>query len=136
MSELFETARQEVSAGALADDSLALKKLGCFGRERGSGTRSTAAAAYLTARHAAQPWQGVLRAALRKKGADTDTLAAMTGGLMGCLAGTEWIPRPWFKVQDAEYIQRIAGWLISGTQRRAEASRRISAGPPVYSIQT
>lgn len=112
MSELFETARQEVSAGALADDSLVLKKLGCFGRERGSGTRSTAAAVYLTARHAVQPWQGVLRAAF-EKGTDTDTLAAMTGGLMGCLAGTEWIPRPWFKVQDAEYIQRIAGWLIS-----------------------
>ena len=112
MSELFETARQEVSAGALADDSSALKKLGCFGRERGSGTRSTAAAVYLTARHAVQPWHGVIRAAF-EKGTDTDTLAAMTGGLMGCLAGTEWIPRPWFKVQDAEYIQRIAGWLIS-----------------------
>ena len=54
----------------------------------------------------------MLRAAF-EKGADTDTLAAMTGGLMGCLAGAEWIPRPWLKVQDAEYIQWIAGKLIS-----------------------
>ena len=131
MSELFETARQEVSAGALADDSLALKKLGCFGRERGSGTRSTAAAAYLTARHAAQPWQGVLRAAF-EKGADTDTLAGMTGGLMGCLAGTEWIPRPWFKVQDAEYIQRIAGWLIS--EPKEERRPRVEFLPDRQSI--
>ena len=117
MCELLKTARREVSVGALADDYSALKKLGCFSREKGSGTRSTAAAAYLTTRHAAQPCQGVLRAAF-EKGADTDTLAAMTGGLMGCLAGVEWIPRPWFKVQDAEYIQRMASWLISEPEEK------------------
>ena len=113
MTELLQTARQEVLAGALADDSSALEKLGCLGREKGSGIRSTAAAAYLTSRHAALPRQGVIRAAF-EKGADTDTLAAMTGGLMGCLAGAEWIPRSWLKVQDAEYIQRVADHLISG----------------------
>ena len=119
MSGLLKTARQEVSAGALADDSSALEKLGCFGREKGSGTRSAAAAAYLTARYAAQPWQGVLRAAF-ERGADTDTLAAMTGGLMGCLAGAEWIPLPWLKVQDSEYIQQIAGQLISEPKNKPQ----------------
>ena len=112
MIALLKTAQREISAGALTDDSLVLEKLGCLGREKGSGIRSVAAAAYLSARHAALPRQGVLRAAF-KRGADTDTLAAMTGGLMGCLAGAEWIPRSWLKVQDAEYIQRIAGLLIS-----------------------
>ncbi len=112
MIGLLDTARREVSAGALADDSSVLEKLGCLGREKGSGTRSVAAAVYLSARHAALPKQGVLRAAF-EKGTDTDTLAAMTGGLMGCLAGTEWIPMSWLKVQDAEYIQRVADLLIS-----------------------
>ena len=116
MSGLLKTARQEVSAGALADDSSALEKLGCFGREKGSGIRSVAAAAYLTARHAAQP---VLRAAF-ERGADTDTLAAMTGGLMGCLAGAEWIPHPWLKVQDSEYIQQIAGQLVSEPKNKPQ----------------
>ena len=57
------------------------------------GTSSAAAAAYLVARHAAQPGTRHLRPAF-EKGADTDTLAAMVGGLMGCLAGSEWLPSP------------------------------------------
>ena len=113
MRALVETARRGVRAGALADDHTVLAELGCFGPAKGAGVVTVAAAAYLAARHAAQPVQGVLRAAF-ESGADTDTLAAMTGGLLGCLAGFEWIPRPWLDVQDAGYLRRMAGRVAAG----------------------
>ena len=115
MRELLEKARKGLQAGALADDHAVLKDLGCFGRAKGAGTSSAAGAAYLAARHAAQPTQGILRAAF-EKGADTDTLAAMAGGLMGCLCGVEWLPRSWLRVQDAEYLQRIASRIAMGPE--------------------
>ena len=125
MRTLLEVARRGVRAGALADDHAVLAKLGCFGSSKGSGAVTAAAAAYLVARHAAQPRQGIVRAAF-ESGADTDTLAAMTGGLAGCLAGVEWIPRPWLDVQDAGYLRRMAGRLAAGpdgADRRAVPAR-------------
>ena len=113
MYELLEKARKGVRAGALADDHAVLKELGCFGRTKGAGTSSAAAAVYLAARHAPQPEQGILRAAFEMN-ADTDTLAAMAGGLMGCLSGVEWLPRPWLQVQDAKYLQYMASRVAQG----------------------
>ena len=113
MRVLLDKAREALRAGVLADDHSVLKDLGCFGYNKGAGTVSAAAAAYLVARHAAQPVQGILTAAF-EKGVDTDTLAAMTGGLMGCLAGIEWLPTGWLRVQDAEYLRNIASRIASG----------------------
>lgn len=115
MRALLEKARKGLRAGALADDRAVLESLGCFGRAKGAGTSSAAAAAYLFARYAAQPEQGILRAAF-EQGADTDTLASMTGGLMGCLAGSEWLPQPWLQVQDAQYLRDIARRTALGPQ--------------------
>ena len=115
MHELLVTARKGVQAGALADDHAVLEDLGCLGHNKGAGTTSAAAAAYLAARHAAQPQQAILRAAF-EKGADTDTLAAMAGGLVGCLSGVEWLPQPWLQVQDAEYLRRIASRVALGSE--------------------
>ena len=115
MHDLLETARRGVQAGALADDHAVLKDLGCFGRAKGAGTSSAAAAAYLAARHAAQPKQAILRAAF-EKGADTDTLASMAGGLVGCISGIEWLPQPWLRVQDAEYLRHIASRVALGPE--------------------
>ena len=113
MRRLLEQARNGIRAGALADDRAVLDDLGCFGRFKGAGTVTAAAAAYLAARHAAQPAQGVMRAAF-EHGADTDTLAATTGGLLGCLAGDDWLPVPWRDVQDAGYLRAIAGRVAAG----------------------
>ena len=113
MRVLLDKAREALRAGALADDHSVLKDLGCFGQNKGAGTVSAAAAVYLVARHAAQPVQGILRAAF-EKGVDTDTLAAMTGGLMGCISGVEWIPAAWLQVQDAEYLRNMASRIASG----------------------
>ena len=120
MQQLLEQARNGIRAGALADDRAVLDDLGCFGCFKGAGTVTAAAAAYLAARHAAQPAQGVLRAAF-ERGADTDTLAAITGGLLGCLAGDEWLPAPWRDLQDAAYLRCLAGrvaWGPSGAEQQ------------------
>ena len=113
MRELLETAQRGIHAGAVADDRAVLDELGCFGRTKGAGTSSAAAAVYLAARHAAQPAQGILRAAF-ETGADTDTLAAMVGGLAGCIGGVEWLPQPWLRVQDSRYIRHLASRLAEG----------------------
>ena len=129
---LLEQARNGIRAGALADDCAVLADLGSFGRLKGADTLTAAAAAYLAARHAAPPAQAVLRAAF-EQGADPDTLAAVTGGLLGCLAGDEWLPAPWREVQDAEYLRCIAGRVARGPsgveQRPAEAP---AAPPPIF----
>lgn len=131
MRELLEVARKGLKAGALADDHSTLRDLGCFGRTKGAGTSSAAAAAYLAARHAAQPVQGVLRAAF-EKGADTDTLAAMVGGLMGCLAGIEWLPSSWLQVQDAEYLRSMAAKMVNAQDGADD--NPVTPPPPVQSI--
>ena len=131
MRELLEVTRKGLQAGALADDHSTLKDVGCFGRTKGAGTSSAAAAAYLAARHAAQPVQGVLRAAF-EKGADTDTLAAMVGGLMGCLAGIEWLPSPWLQVQDAEYLRNMAAKMVNAQDGADD--NPVTPPPPVQSI--
>ena len=113
MRQLLEYARDGIRQGVLANDRAVLADLGCFGASKGAGTVTAAGAAYLAARHAAQPTQGVLRAAF-EQGADTDTLAAMTGGLLGCLAGNEWLPAPWRNVQDADYLRHIADRIARG----------------------
>ena len=126
MRGLLEEARKSVTAGVLADDHAVLKDLGCFGRTKGAGTISAAGAAYLAARHAAQPVQGLLRAAF-ENGADTDTLAAMTGGLLGCLAGIEWLPPSWLNVQDADYLRSVARKVALGP---TEAKQNPVEPPP------
>ena len=131
MDDLLAIARKGLDAGALADDRAVLKDLGCFGRVKGAGTVSAAAAAYLVSRHAAQPVQGVLRAAF-EMGADTDTLAAMAGGLMGCLSGVEWLPRQWLQVQDAEYLRKIAARVALGPEYADQ--RPVDPSPDPQSI--
>ena len=129
MRRLLEQAHMETRAGALADDRAVLADVGCFGRLKGAGSVTAAGAGYLASRHAAQPAQGVLGVAVEQRG-DTDTLAAVTGGLLGCLAGDEWLPVPWREVQDAGYLRyvadRIARGLAGAEQRHVEAP----AAPP------
>lgn len=115
---LLETARAGVRQGPLADDRAVLETLGCFGREKGSGTIGAAAAVYLASRYAARPPAGVLCAAFARP-ADTDTLAAMVGGLLGCLAGADQLPGAWRSVQDADYLRRLASRLALGPEREA-----------------
>ncbi|MDX2087840.1 MAG: ADP-ribosylglycohydrolase family protein [Kofleriaceae bacterium] len=124
--QLLLLAQRGLEEGALADDEDVLDRMGAFSKEKGSGTVSTAAAIYLAARHAAQPVQGVLRAAFAL-GSDTDTIAAMTGGLVGALGGSDWLPPEWSALQDLQYLRQIANKVAA----RATPEGAPSEHPPV-----
>jgi ADP-ribosylglycohydrolase len=95
-------------AGTRGDDLGTLERLGAFDKKsNGSGTITAAAAIYLASRNAPRPMSGVLRAAFVKN-ADTDTLASMTGALLGALHGPDWLADLRDRVQDREYIERMA----------------------------
>ena len=115
MRDLLNVSSRSIAQWAVLDVNEVLGGLGCFGRSKGSGTVSAAAAIYLFARFAVQPVQGVLKAAFAK-GADTDTVAAMTGGLIGSLRGLEWIPFQWHSVQDGDYIRQTARRIARGPE--------------------
>ncbi|GAA1440278.1 ADP-ribosylglycohydrolase family protein [Nocardiopsis tropica] len=95
-------------AGTRGDDLGTLERLGAFNKRcNGSGTITAAAAIYLASRNAPRPMSGLLRAAFAKN-ADTDTLASMTGALLGALHGPDWLADLRVRVQDHEYIERMA----------------------------
>ena len=102
--------------------------MGTFSREKGSGTVSAAAAIYLAARYAAQPVQGVLRAAFAL-GSDTDTIAAMTGGLVGALGGADLLPPEWAGVQDSEYLRQIANQVAARQPEEAATPEHPAVTP-------
>lgn len=100
-------------AGTRGDDLGTLERLGAFDKKwNGSGTITAAAAIYLASRNAPRPMSGLLRAAFAKN-ADTDTLASMTGALLGALHGPDWLVDLRARVQDHEYIERMADDLTA-----------------------
>lgn len=131
MRQLLEVARAGVREGAMADDRAVMESLGCFGPEKGSGTISAAAAVYLASRYAVAPHRGVVRAAFAQP-ADTDTLGAMVGGLLGCVAGADWLPGEWRSVQDAGYLRRLAVRLAGGPEGAEETP--VGAAPQAEEV--
>jgi ADP-ribosylglycohydrolase/catechol 2,3-dioxygenase-like lactoylglutathione lyase family enzyme len=108
MSALLEKSLTGIKAGAISIDSKVLTDLGCFDRTMsGSGTICAAAAIYIGSKYAPDPQNGIAEAA-NSTGADTDTLASMTGGLLGLIAGTEWLQRYRNQLQDERYITELA----------------------------
>jgi len=100
--------RSELSKGALSFDDDVLEKLQCFNKQiSGAGTVAAVASAYLASRYAADPMNGVIKAAFAI-GTDTDTIASMTGGLLGCINGIDWLSSAKNRLQDVEYIKEIA----------------------------
>lgn len=110
--DALEVAGRGLANGALAVDEETLERLGCLDRRtNGAGTVCAVAAIFLASKHAASPFEGVARAALAP-GADTDTLASMTGALMGAISGTAWLGGRCEKLQDSRYIADIANRLV------------------------
>jgi hypothetical protein len=105
---LLKTAKAGLSKGALAVDQEVLNALGCFDkRVNGSGTVAAAAATFLASRFAADPLNGLYEAAY-SRGADTDTLASLVGGLLGVVNGIEWLGSLADEVQDSAYLRVLA----------------------------
>jgi hypothetical protein len=111
VEELLLLARKELKGGAVSAPTLFLDAQGLTGKARGSGTLCAVAAAYLAARTAASPEQALMSAA-HLKGADTDTLASMTGSLLGAALGQEWLGSNGRNVQDMPFLAKMAEDLL------------------------
>lgn len=110
----LEVCRAELSKGALILDDDVLKKLQCFSTKiSGAGTVAAIASVFLASRYAVDPINGVVRAAFAI-GSDTDTIASMTGGLLGCINGSDWLSTVKQGIQDAAYIEKNAFRLANG----------------------
>lgn len=112
--EYLEVCSAAITKGALSFDDDVLEQLQCFNRKiSGAGTVAAIAAVYLASRHAADPINGVVKAAFAI-GSDTDTIASMTGGLLGCINGTEWLSPIRHEIQDATYLEKCGARLAAG----------------------
>jgi len=107
--------------GLMLNDAEVLTELGCFSKAKGAGDVTILSAIYLASKYASNPLLGIKVSAFLF-GADTDTIASITGGLLGMLNGMDWIPKEWKKVQDYECFLQITELLRS--ENRKEATRR------------
>ncbi|MGW3227303.1 ADP-ribosylglycohydrolase family protein [Kitasatospora sp. NPDC001095] len=118
VEQLLIAAQLELKGGAVSAPTVFLAEQGLTSpKSRGSGTLCAVAAAYLAARSAASPDLG-LSAAARLDGADTDTLASMTGALLGAALGIEWLGPYGRLVQDRDLLVNLAEALLQ-TQTQA-----------------
>lgn len=110
MVQKLEWISSALKKGLLFDDEKAMTELECFGEVRGAGDVTILTALYFASKYANNPVLGVQIPAFAV-GSDTDTIASVTGGLLGMLNGTEWIPGQWKKVQDRDCLLRITEML-------------------------
>ncbi|NWD47483.1 ADP-ribosylglycohydrolase family protein [Pseudomonas gingeri] len=82
----------------------ALELLDCLGDRKGTGTNTALAAAYLAWIAQDISLEDALLIAANTLGSDTDTIATMTGALLGVIA----IAPPSWPIQDIEYIKMQA----------------------------
>ena len=112
----LEIASAGLVTGALDFDEEIMGNIGCFDKKiSGAGTVAAATAIFLASKHAVAPMEGVARAALAK-GADTDTIASMTGAIAGAINGTDWFLPFSNKIQDNRYLSELALKLCMNTQ--------------------
>jgi ADP-ribosylglycohydrolase len=114
---LLNTAKIGLEMGALDMGSDILEKLGCFDKKtNGSGTVTAAASIYLFSKYASNPVMGLVDTAYLSK-ADSDTLASMTGALLGMLQGTGWLLPDWLSLQDYEFLRKLLKDIVREDKR-------------------
>jgi predicted enzyme related to lactoylglutathione lyase len=92
----------------LSFDNDVFEKLQCFNKQiSGAGTVAAVASVYIASRYAADPINGVIKAAFAI-GSDTDTIASMAGGLLGCINGADWLSSVKSGIQDYRYLEKTA----------------------------
>lgn len=107
MVGLLSIGRDAMGRGSLARDRDVLEELGAFGKESGSGIRGAAIAIYLASRYIAKPSAGLLAAAFAKR-ADTDTIACLTGAILGAFTGDVRVDGLAEDLLDSHYISHLA----------------------------
>jgi ADP-ribosylglycohydrolase/predicted enzyme related to lactoylglutathione lyase len=111
--EYLKLSQSEMEKGALTSDDDVLRNLNCFDSQiSGAGTVAAISSIYLASRHAADPINGVVKAAYAI-GIDTDTIASMTGGLLGCIDGADWLSNIKANIQDASCLEKMAKELLA-----------------------
>lgn len=118
MVRQLEFIRVSLKKGLILDDTKVLTDLECFGKVNGAGDVAILAAIYLASRYANNPSLGIKVPAF-SFGADTDTIASITGGLLGMLSGTNWIPIEWKAVQDCDFLMQITELLLADNKKEA-----------------
>lgn len=118
MLQQLDYIRMSLKKGLMSDDFKILSALECFGKASGAGDVAALAAVYLASKYANSPALAV-KAAAYSLGADTDTIASITGGLVGMLNGTEWIPTEWRTVQDFDCLITMTDLLLSNNKKEA-----------------
>lgn len=113
--------KQVLQEGLLTDDKKALEDLGAYSEWGGAGDTSVLSAIYFFSKYANKPELAISIPA-NSKGIDTDTIASMTGGLVGAFCGDAWIPFEWRGVQDSEYISAVADDLLNGRIEKNKGS--------------
>lgn len=104
-----------------------LKNIGCFATAtKGSGISTVIAGIYLSVKFNDRPIEAILQS-VNALGADTDSIAAFTGGLIGALHGQGIIPDKWKSVQDMRYLDKIAERLLSISEDTLEEEHSISS---------
>lgn len=113
---LLTLIKNMLSKGILDIGNDTLEKLGCFDkRKNGAGNITAVASIYLFSKYASEPRNGIIEAS-QLKNADTDTLASMTGALIGALYGTEWIPLEWRILQDFSSFEIMISKLFENNR--------------------
>lgn len=118
MIKHLENIYDSLKKGLIVDDEKVFRDLGCFGKENGAGDITILAALYLASKYANNPELGIKVPAFMT-GCDTDTIASVTGGLLGMLNGMHWIPLKWRSVQDYECLKHIAELLLADNRKKA-----------------
>ncbi|WP_035214763.1 ADP-ribosylglycohydrolase family protein [Desulfitobacterium hafniense] len=118
MVKQLEYIRDSLKKGLMLDDTKVLTELECFGKVNGAGDVAALAAIYLASRYANNPSLGIKVPAF-SFGADTDTIASITGGLLGMLSGMNWIPPEWRVVQDYNCLIQMTELLLADNKKEA-----------------
>jgi ADP-ribosylglycohydrolase/predicted enzyme related to lactoylglutathione lyase len=122
---LLKSADEAIQAGALSLDNEVLDAIGARNSKvSGAGTVSAVAAIYFSSRYAASPLEGLRRAA-SAVGADTDTVASMTGALLGALSDTGWLSKYIATLQDSPYIEKLASAMSTGADIQSIESKSV-----------
>jgi len=112
MQELLQVVARGLAAGD--DTDAMIDVLGARGPMAGAGTVAVASVVHFASRFADNPVDGVLAAA-NARGTDADSVASMTGALLGFQHGGAWLPAEWTRVQDAEVALQIAADIVTRT---------------------
>lgn len=116
MIRQLEFISTSLKKGLMLEDAKVMDSLGGYSSVNGAGDVTVLTAIYFASRYATNPVLGIKVPAF-SFGIDTDTIASITGGLLGMLCGINWIPPEWKMVQDYNCLVQIVEILLSENKK-------------------